>query len=215
MKKRVTFAGGQMIHRLHGDDTLQRNSGMKEQKTDNQITGLKDVAADFNGNRRQAARTEPQIQHVTVQIPKTVSTGPFLKHSALTPAQRKFLFSVSSSSSSAHVRGLITQHYMNVLHRCIRADDLAVTSVTSPDLTESRKHQTLMTRADISSKMKHNENIHSAKHPEKSFLPKLPNNPVRWETHGRGLGPHVNISGGKNVRILRKKVRFLTFFTKF
>lgn len=53
----------------------------------------------------------------TVQIPKTMTAAPFLKHAALTPAQKEYLYTIAASHSSAHVRDLITQHYMNVLHR--------------------------------------------------------------------------------------------------
>uniref|UniRef100_A0A674MF91 Uncharacterized protein n=1 Tax=Takifugu rubripes TaxID=31033 RepID=A0A674MF91_TAKRU len=57
-------------------------------------------------------------QDAALPIPGAVSTAPFLKHTALTPAQREYLCNIAASHSDTHVRGLITQHYMNVLHRC-------------------------------------------------------------------------------------------------
>ncbi|XP_034530225.1 uncharacterized protein LOC117805780 isoform X2 [Notolabrus celidotus] len=93
MKKQVTFSESQTVHRLHQDKAIQRSFGMSEPKTD--VT--------------------------SIHIPKTMTSAPFLKHSALTPAQKEYLYSIAASYSAAHVRNLINQHYMNVLHRCIRA----------------------------------------------------------------------------------------------
>uniref|UniRef100_A0A671WGC3 Protein FAM216A n=1 Tax=Sparus aurata TaxID=8175 RepID=A0A671WGC3_SPAAU len=68
--------------------------------------------------------SEPQLQHVTtITIPKTMTGAPFLRHSALTPAQKEYLYTIAASSSTTHVRNLITQHYMNVLHRCVCTGD--------------------------------------------------------------------------------------------
>lgn len=56
-----------------------------------------------------------------MHIPRSMATAPFLKHSGLTPAQREYLYSVASSQSGERVRDIITTHYMNIVHRCIRA----------------------------------------------------------------------------------------------
>ncbi|KAM4541689.1 protein FAM216A [Odontesthes bonariensis] len=45
------------------------------------------------------------------------------RHAALTPAQREYLYTIAASYSTAHVRSLISQHYMNVLHRSIQAGE--------------------------------------------------------------------------------------------
>ncbi|XP_069391640.1 protein FAM216A [Paralichthys olivaceus] len=146
--------------------------------------GLKDVGLIPNSglktNRSAAAAAETQTHQITtIRIPETMTAAPFLKHSALTPAQREYLYTVSASCSSAHVRGLITRHYMNVLHRCKRAGfnsdshDLIVTSVTSPE-SEGEKRQTTK-QSDVSSRARHKAKIStSARHPGKSFLPKIP-----------------------------------------
>ncbi|XP_073338819.1 protein FAM216A [Pagrus major] len=126
-------------------------------------------------SRSAAVRSEPQLQHMTtIKIPKTMTAAPFLKHSALTPAQKEYLYTIAASSSATHVRNLITQHYMNVLHRCIRTgcnpegDDTVGTSLPE---TNDGKH-----RPEVSSRVKHKEKINtSAKNPGKSFLPKIPN----------------------------------------
>ncbi|XP_039543948.1 protein FAM216A [Pimephales promelas] len=56
----------------------------------------------------------------TIHIPKTMTAAPFLQHPGLTPGQKRFLFSIAEAYSKEHMRQLIRQHYMNVLHRCIR-----------------------------------------------------------------------------------------------
>ncbi|KAI3368095.1 hypothetical protein L3Q82_026243 [Scortum barcoo] len=120
MRKQVTFAESQTVHRLHRDEPLQRHTGMNESKMAS--------AAGVNFNRglkiHRPTATTCEPQHVTaVQIPKSMTTAPFLKHAALTPAQKEYLYTIAATHSSAHVRNLITQHYMNVLHRCIRAGE--------------------------------------------------------------------------------------------
>nr|XP_029136217.1 uncharacterized protein LOC114921085 [Labrus bergylta] len=133
MKKQVTFAEGQTVYRLHQDDAFQRSIGMKESR----------MAARLKTQRPNVKRCEPQLHDVkTVQIPQTMTAGPFLKHTALTPAQKEYLYTIAASYSTAHVRDLINQHYMNVLHRCIptghdpERDDLVVPSSVNLPGTE-------------------------------------------------------------------------------
>ncbi|XP_041809915.1 protein FAM216A [Chelmon rostratus] len=129
-------------------------------------------------NRLPAARRDPQLQHVTtVQIPKTMTAAPFLKHTALTPAQKEYLYTIAASYSTTHVRNLITQHYLNVLRRCTRTGhnpeggDLVRTSVTSQRTNESDKQP-----SEVFSRVKHKEKTStSARNAGKSFLPKIPN----------------------------------------
>ncbi|TWW72460.1 hypothetical protein D4764_16G0009570 [Takifugu flavidus] len=99
--KRVRFAVTQKVQRRHQDEDLSRTAGTNESQT-----ALTD---------NTAARLQ---QDAALPIPGAVSTAPFLKHTALTPAQREYLCNIAASHSDTHVRGLITQHYMNVLHRC-------------------------------------------------------------------------------------------------
>ncbi|XP_071353758.1 protein FAM216A isoform X2 [Trachinotus anak] len=171
MKKQVTFAESQTVHRLHHDDALPRSVETKSDAGTNFYSGVKI-------NTSPTARTEPQLQHLTmIQIPKTMTAAPFLKHTALTPAQKEYLYTVAASCSTAHVRSVITQHYMNVLHRRIQAgynrdrDDLVV---TSPE-NDSEKSQ-----SQVSSRVKHKGKRNtSARHPGKSSLPKIPNRQAR------------------------------------
>ncbi|KAK1891380.1 Protein FAM216A [Dissostichus eleginoides] len=121
MRKQVSFAESQRNHRLQQDEALQRSFGMDASKM-----ALKDPNVNLNNgvkiNRPAIARCDSQQQHVTtIKIPKSLTAGPHLKHAALSPAQRKYLCSVAASHSPARVRQLITQHYINVLHRCIPA----------------------------------------------------------------------------------------------
>ncbi|KAK3554986.1 hypothetical protein QTP86_002525 [Hemibagrus guttatus] len=45
-----------------------------------------------------------------------------IKYSALTPGQKCYLCSVCEVYSEAHMRKLMQQHYLNVLHRSIGAE---------------------------------------------------------------------------------------------
>lgn len=45
------------------------------------------------------------------------------QHPGLTPGQKRFLYSIAEAYSKEHMRQLIRQHYMNVLHRCIRTGE--------------------------------------------------------------------------------------------
>ncbi|KAG7219889.1 hypothetical protein INR49_018767 [Caranx melampygus] len=139
MKKQVTFTESLTIDRLHGHKAAPRRVRREE--------SVLDV------NRSATA----EVEHVTViEIPKTMTGAPFLKHAALTPGQREYLYTIAASYSTAHVRNVITQHYMNVLHRRIRAghdcdrDDMVVTSPES----ESEK-PALKAQSHVSSKLKH------------------------------------------------------------
>ncbi|XP_047466589.1 protein FAM216A [Mugil cephalus] len=166
MKKQVTFAENLRLHRLH-DEALPRMNRFK-------TAALKDVGVNIN--RPTAARRQPQL----MQIPKTLTTGPFLKHTALTPAQKEFLYSVAASSSPAHVRDLITQHYMSILHRRTRAgyspdtDDLdaAAAAATSENMRDKR--QIKKQQSDASFRLKHKEKTNAAaRRSGKSFLPNI------------------------------------------
>ncbi|XP_039897406.1 protein FAM216A isoform X2 [Simochromis diagramma] len=115
--------------------------------------------------------SRPADQRLTaIQIPTSVTTASFLKHTALTPAQRKYLYSIAASYSTEHVRRLVTQHYMNVQHRCIRADYnhkrgiLFEASVASPE--NDREYHLSKTQSEVSSGSK-NKSKTSAKHSRK------------------------------------------------
>uniref|UniRef100_A0A672SVV4 Uncharacterized protein n=1 Tax=Sinocyclocheilus grahami TaxID=75366 RepID=A0A672SVV4_SINGR len=56
----------------------------------------------------------------TIHIPKTMAAAPFLQNPGLTPGQKRFLYNIAEAYSKEHMGQLICQHYMNVLHRCIR-----------------------------------------------------------------------------------------------
>ncbi|KAM8736934.1 protein FAM216A isoform 1-T2 [Acanthopagrus schlegelii] len=200
MKKQVKFAESQTIHRLHQDEALpRRNKKSKDALNDanmNSNSGLKT-------SRPAAVRSEPELQHVTtITIPKTMTGAPFLKHSALTPAQKEFLYSIAASSSTTHVRNLITQHYMNVLHRCIRTgDDTVGTSL--PETNEGEKH-----RSEVSSQGKHKEKINtSAKNPGKSFLPKIPNRRARISNTSATKQRSMKKPTTTSPAVRRKRVR--------
>ncbi|KAL3969152.1 hairy and enhancer of split related with YRPW motif [Sarotherodon galilaeus] len=112
--------------------------------------------------------SRPADQRLTdIQIPTSVTTASFLKHTALTPAQRKYLYSIAASYSTEHVRSLVTQHYMNVQYRCIRADYnhkrdiLLEASVASPG--NDREDHLSKTQSEVSSRSKNKSKI-SARH---------------------------------------------------
>uniref|UniRef100_A0A671S4U7 Uncharacterized protein n=1 Tax=Sinocyclocheilus anshuiensis TaxID=1608454 RepID=A0A671S4U7_9TELE len=75
----------------------------------------------------------------TIHIPKTITAAPFLQHPGLTPGQKRFLYSIAEAYSKEHMRQLICQHYMNVLHRCIRTEEPKTNSQsTSTSKTKER-----------------------------------------------------------------------------
>ncbi|CAI5697071.1 unnamed protein product [Oreochromis niloticus] len=119
--------------------------------------------------------SRPADQRLTdIQIPTSVTTASFLKHTALTPAQRKYLYSIAASYSTEHVRSLVTQHYMNVQYRCIRADynhkrDILEASVASPG--NDREDHLSKTQSEVSSRSKNKSKI-SARLSGKPSLPK-------------------------------------------
>ncbi|KAK5886618.1 hypothetical protein CesoFtcFv8_017632 [Champsocephalus esox] len=171
MRKQVSFAESQRNHRLQQDEALQRCFGMDASKM-----ALKDPSVNLNNglkiNRPAIARCDSQHQHVmTIKIAKSLSAGPHLKHAALSPAQKKYLCSVAASHSPARVRQLITQHYMNVLYRCIPADG----SPEREELVESSdkrdKHP-----PEVQLRVKHRKKIKSgAKNSGRSCHPKTSN----------------------------------------
>ncbi|XP_042244695.1 family with sequence similarity 216 member A [Thunnus maccoyii] len=185
MKKQVTFAENQMVHRY---------SGMNESKM---VTAAVNFKNGLKIYRQPAARCEPQLQHTTtIPIPKTMTTAPFLTHTALTPAQKEYLYTVAASYSTTHVRDLITQHYMNVLHRCIRAgnnperdNNLVATSAAND---ASAKHQ-----SDVPSRVKHKGKLNTgARNPGKSLLPKIPSRQARSQNRAGGRGGGGGGGGG-------------------
>ncbi|KAG8013093.1 hypothetical protein GBF38_021299 [Nibea albiflora] len=170
MKKQVTFAESRMIHRLYQDDTLPRSAELNETKG-----ALTDTCINF---KQPAVRCEHEP---TIQIPQTITAAPFLKHAALTPAQKEYLYTIAASYSTTHVRNLITQHYMNVLHRCIptgykpERDRFDGTSATLPTPDEAVKH-----RLEVPARPKQDKKINAgARNHGKSFLPKIPNRRTR------------------------------------
>ncbi|XP_072221555.1 protein FAM216A [Leuresthes tenuis] len=131
-------------------------------------------------NRPRAAGGKPRLLQLTsIQIQKSMTAAPFLKHAALTPAQREYLYTIAASYSTAHVRSLISQHYMNVLHRSIQAGyntdrgNPLMTSVTSAE-NESKKRQS-KTHSEKMSRSKHMGKTNTnAGRSGKVFLPNIP-----------------------------------------
>ncbi|KAL7854222.1 hypothetical protein AOLI_G00210660 [Acnodon oligacanthus] len=99
-----------------------------------------------------ALKLAEQPQHFNaIRIPEMTMTSPFLQHPSLTPGQRHYLYTVAEAYSKDHVRKLICQHYLNVLHRSIRTGVSHAKDVTfsidpqlrtySPDVESSPKPQ--------------------------------------------------------------------------
>nr|XP_046268355.1 protein FAM216A-like isoform X2 [Scatophagus argus] len=207
MKKQVTFAESQVVHRLHQDEAFPRGAGtngtnMAVVKESRHRHASINFSNGLNIARPPATRCEPQLQHVTtVRIPQSVTAAPFLKHAALTPAQKEFLRTIAVSHSSALVRSLITQHYMNVLHRCTRAGDLAGTSGASPGTDAGHKHQSEV-REKINT---------AARNPGKSFLPKIPNRPANQSasTQRKTKTRATTSASARRKRARRSRIKLL------
>ncbi|XP_022532351.2 protein FAM216A, partial [Astyanax mexicanus] len=61
-----------------------------------------------------------RIERITKQNPSPAETSVVLspfQHPCLTPGQKRYLFTAAKAHSKDHVRKLICQHYLNVLHR--------------------------------------------------------------------------------------------------
>ncbi|KAL6469683.1 hypothetical protein MHYP_G00208020 [Metynnis hypsauchen] len=122
-------------------------------ETKNPSYELKKLCRGPEKQRQPAAlKLEEQPQHFnTVRIPEMTMTSPFLQHPSLTPGQRHYLYTVAKAFSKDHVRKLICQHYLNVLHRSIRtgvshAKDMTFSIAPqlraySPDVESSPKPQ--------------------------------------------------------------------------
>ncbi|KAJ8384925.1 hypothetical protein AAFF_G00197330 [Aldrovandia affinis] len=79
----------------------------------NQDNGLNDPMLPPQLQSSQTQRME------TIHIPMALAAGPFLQHTRLTPGQKRYLCSIANTE---HVRRVMQQHYLNVLHRCTKAD---------------------------------------------------------------------------------------------
>ncbi|KAI3372261.1 hypothetical protein L3Q82_022762 [Scortum barcoo] len=60
-------------------------------------------------------------QHMTVHIPKSMMSAPFLQHPALTSGQRRYLCSIANVYSTEHMRQQMKQHYLSVLHAYVQS----------------------------------------------------------------------------------------------
>ncbi|KAM3595607.1 uncharacterized protein V6R79_026149 [Siganus canaliculatus] len=168
MKKQVTFAESGTVHALRQDAALHRKH---ESNAEMKSRGL-------NIRRRLDVKHEPLHRHTSqIHIPKTMTLAPFLKHTALTPAQREYLYAVAASCSAAHVRNLISQHYVNVLHRRVRTEFDAEEEEEEDDAVfPAARHCD-----KLQSEAKHKHKINTkARNPGKSFPPKTHSRRVRF-----------------------------------
>ncbi|XP_051733452.1 protein FAM216A isoform X1 [Ctenopharyngodon idella] len=119
MKKHVKFLENNSDKsRLHHKKSFLplRPSGLNHVQT-----GKANSVFGYKIQRPATVQVPEQNQDIkTIHIPKTMTAAPFLQHPGLTPGQKRFLYSIAEAYSKEHMRQLIRQHYMNVLHRCIR-----------------------------------------------------------------------------------------------
>ncbi|XP_036443962.1 protein FAM216A isoform X2 [Colossoma macropomum] len=123
-----------------------RSSGFTRVRFDSSVT------KNPNYELKKPERQPEQPQHFnTIRIPEMMMTSPFLQHPSLTPGQKHYLYTVAEAYSEDHVRKLICQHYLNVLHRSIRtgvshAKDMTLSidpllRTHSPDVESSPEQQ--------------------------------------------------------------------------
>uniref|UniRef100_A0A3B1KJE8 Uncharacterized protein n=1 Tax=Astyanax mexicanus TaxID=7994 RepID=A0A3B1KJE8_ASTMX len=67
---------------------------------------------------------------IPLKLLTSVVLSPF-QHPCLTPGQKRYLFTAAKAHSKDHVRKLICQHYLNVLHRSTS------TGVSSPATSDT------------------------------------------------------------------------------
>uniref|UniRef100_A0A673BJS1 Family with sequence similarity 216 member A n=1 Tax=Sphaeramia orbicularis TaxID=375764 RepID=A0A673BJS1_9TELE len=64
----------------------------------------------------------PSGNHMkSIHIPKCMMTAPFLQHPSLTVGQRRYLCSIANIYSTEHMKRQMKQHYLNVLHTCLKS----------------------------------------------------------------------------------------------
>ncbi|KAA0719937.1 hypothetical protein E1301_Tti019900 [Triplophysa tibetana] len=108
-----------------------------------------------------------------------MTDAPFLQHPALTPGQKRFLYSIAEAYSKDHMRQLIWQHYMNVLHRCIRTDlnphvkPKVTTTYRKESVTAQAEHITLSRTLTIFGTKEHGRKLVIKEKAKKTTLPKI------------------------------------------
>ncbi|XP_036384699.1 uncharacterized protein LOC118777696 [Megalops cyprinoides] len=132
-----------------------------------------------NGPKTQRTLPPPQSserQHIqTIHIPKALVAAPFLQHPALTPGQKRYLYSIAKVYSTEHIRRVMQQHYLNVLHRCIDTGHHPLSEIRNEDVN---LHLTGKQRMDSgrSTDSKHSaDGSLGAVHSGKIILPKISN----------------------------------------
>ncbi|KAK0146902.1 hypothetical protein N1851_013765 [Merluccius polli] len=109
-----------------------------------------------------------------VRIHTTLSPAPFLTHSQLTPAQKRFLGSVAGSQSAQRVYSLVNQYYLNVLHRCTRPGLQEEASMLPGTAETTQDPEELQAKAVKRAKHKQPITTAAARHSGKTSLTKLP-----------------------------------------
>uniref|UniRef100_A0A8C2H5T8 Protein FAM216A n=1 Tax=Cyprinus carpio TaxID=7962 RepID=A0A8C2H5T8_CYPCA len=112
----------------------------------------------------------------TIHIPKTITAAPFLQHPVLTPGQKRFLYSIAEAYSKEHMRQLICQHYINVLHRCIRTVPDANVNLNVNNVSTYTAQEEPKTNSHSASTSKTKESGKRSSTPEKvkkTTLPKI------------------------------------------
>ncbi|NP_001373216.1 protein FAM216A [Danio rerio] len=158
----------------------------KRSSLPSRLSGLN--VQDGKGNPVFGHKTQrPATAHVpeqdqttkTIHIQKTMTAAPFLQHPILTPGQKRFLYRMEEAYSTEHMRQLICQHYMNVLHRCIKTvpevnTNLQVKVQTSTCVPEIEHMENLESTSTIKTK-----GIGKKSKVKKTILPKIINHQRR------------------------------------
>ncbi|XP_067279587.1 protein FAM216A [Pseudorasbora parva] len=177
MKKHVKFLENTDKSRLHHKKSFMPLRPSAPNHAQNGKTN------SIFGHKTQRSATVPEQERdiKTIHIPKTMTAAPFLQHPGLTPGQKRFLYSFAEAYSKEHMRQLICQHYMNVLHRCIRTvpDTHHVNlnvKLQMPTYTPEEEHMA-NSQSTSTSKTKGSEKRRSTlKKAKKTTLPKIVNN---------------------------------------
>ncbi|XP_055742550.1 protein FAM216A [Salvelinus fontinalis] len=188
MRKQVTFVeeirkGDRLIKR-GGSRVLATRSAESNNMYHHRYIDSEHVYKEQNTRvemHRTAHFKVPDHQQVkTIHVPKSMMTAPFLQHPTLTTGQKRYLYSIANVYSTEHMRRLMKQHYLNVLHRCIKSGHSSLDGTkhtTGGPLLKDRLTFKMDNERDSGSRIKpygqrKGTTVHS-----KVILPKITNSP--------------------------------------
>ncbi|XP_061115566.1 uncharacterized protein LOC133140047 [Conger conger] len=199
MRKQVTFVeencnGEHLIQHENSRYLATRSAGPCPQR--GKYVGSDSLSSGHDtsvrGQRRSHFKAPPQQmseahQIKTINIPKSLMAAPFLQHPSLTYGQKRYLYSIANVYSTEHMQKLMKRHYLNVLHRCIRAGPNGLRENRTPQLKKKCTFESgNKTNSRSLDSSKPNRTRHAAAGQSgKIILPSISNSQKSCKTVGR------------------------------